>query len=55
MLKRSPSILHRIVWLHVLALASIAIAITAAAYFLLNATANDFEERMLRDHAASVS
>jgi signal transduction histidine kinase len=52
---RSPSILQRIVWLHVLALAAVTIAITAAAYFLLNATVNDFEERVLRDHAASVS
>ena len=42
---RSPSILQRIVWLHVLALAAVTIAITAAAYFLLNATVNDFEER----------
>jgi len=53
--KRSPSILYRIVWLHLLALAAISIAISAAVYFLLNATVDDFEKRMLRDHAASVS
>ena len=55
MAERSPSILHRIVWLHLLLLAAIAIAITAAVYFLLNATVNDFEEHNLRDHAASVA
>jgi signal transduction histidine kinase len=54
MAKRPPSILYRIVWLHLLALAGISAAITAAAYFLLNSTANDFEERMLRDHATTV-
>jgi signal transduction histidine kinase len=52
---RSPSILKRIVWLHVLALAAVTIAITSAAYLLLSATVNDFEERTLRDHAASVA
>ena len=42
MSKRSASILSRIVWLHVLALAGVAIAVSAAAYLMLNATANDF-------------
>lgn len=54
MVKRPASILYRIVWLHLFALAGISTAITAAAYYLLNSTANDFEERMLRDHAANV-
>jgi signal transduction histidine kinase len=52
---RSPSILHRIVGLHVVALGGVTIAITVAAYFLLNSTVNDFENRLLRDHAASVA
>jgi signal transduction histidine kinase len=51
----SPSILYRIIGLHVLALGGVTIAITAAAYFLLNSTVNDFEDRILRDHAASVA
>ena len=49
----SPSILYRIVGLHVVALGGITIAVTAAAYFLLNSTVNDFENRILRDHAAT--
>src|SRR5580693_9320183 len=53
--KRSPSILKRIVWLHVLALAGVTIAIIAATYFLLNSTWNDFEEQILRDHAQSIA
>jgi signal transduction histidine kinase len=52
---RSPSILHRILWLHLLALTGIWLAIIAAAYFLLNSTVDDFEKRILRDHALSVS
>lgn len=55
MAKRSPSILQRIVWLHVLALASVTVAIIAATYFLLNSTWNDFEEQILRDHAQSIA
>ena len=55
MRRRSPSILHRIVWLHVAVLAGLTIAVSAAAFFLLNATVNDFEEQVLRDHAASVA
>ena len=51
----SRSILHRIVGLHVVALAGVTIAVTAAAYLLLNSTVNDFENRMLRDHAVSVA
>ena len=35
MAKRPASILFRIVWLHLLALAGMSIAISAAAYFLL--------------------
>jgi len=55
MRRRSPSILYRIIGLHVVALGGVAIAVTAAAYFLLNATVNNFENRILRDHAASVA
>jgi signal transduction histidine kinase len=52
---RSPSILYRIVGLHVVALGGIAIAITAAAYLLLTSTVNDFENRILSDHAADAA
>lgn len=55
MAKRSPSILHRIIGLHVLALAGVTIAFIAATYFLLNSTWNDFEEQILRDHAQSIA
>jgi len=52
---RFKSILSRIIWLHVLALAGLFAAISFAAYFLLGATANDFEERVLHDHATAVA
>src|SRR6185312_8591598 len=53
--ERSPSIVKRIVWLHLVALAGMSLAISAAVYFLLNATLNNLEERLLRDHAAGVA
>lgn len=52
---RFKSILSRIIWLHLLAWAAVVIAVSYAAYFLLGATANVFEERLLRDHAAVVA
>ena len=55
MAKGSPSILNRIIGLHVLALAGVTIAIIAATYFLLNSTWNDFEEQILRDHAQNIA
>jgi len=53
--ERSPSILQRIIWLHVLALAGVTIAIIAATYFLLTSTWNNFEEQILRDHAQNIA
>ena len=55
MRSRSPSILYRIVGLHVVALGGVTVAVTVAAYFLLNSTVNDFESRILGDHAAGVA
>jgi signal transduction histidine kinase len=52
---RFKSILSRIIWLHLLAWLGVVIAVSSAAYFLLSATANVFEERLLRDHAAVVA
>jgi signal transduction histidine kinase len=52
---RFRSILSRIIWLHLLALAGVFIAVSSASYFLLDATAGVFEERVLRDHAAAVA
>lgn len=55
MKKGSRSILYRIVGLHVVALGGVTIAVCAATYFLLNSTVNDFESRILHDHAANVA
>lgn len=49
------SILSRILWLHVVALGAAAIAVPLAAFWLLNSTANGFENRTLRAHAASIA
>jgi signal transduction histidine kinase len=49
------SILSRIIWLHVCALIGLAIVISSASYFLLDSTANDFEEGILGDHAKTVA
>jgi hypothetical protein len=48
---RFKSILSRIIWLHILALAVVFSAVSYAAYYLLGASATDFEDRVLRDHA----
>ncbi len=52
---RFNSILSRILWLHVLALATAALAMPLATYFLLNATANEFENRTLQAHARDIA
>src|SRR5579872_4484068 len=49
------SILQRIISLHVVALAGVFAAISVAAWFLLGATANTFEQRLLLDHATTVA
>ncbi|MGD0142563.1 MAG: HAMP domain-containing sensor histidine kinase [Rhizomicrobium sp.] len=51
---RFKSILSRIIWLHVLAFAIAALAMPLATYFLLNATANEFENRTLQAHARDI-
>src|SRR5262245_32839817 len=52
---RFKSILSRIIWLHLLALAGMFGAISFSAYYVLGASANNFEERVLSDHAAAVA
>lgn len=52
---RFKSILQRIISLHVLALAGVFGAISFAVWFVLDATANDFEQRLLLDHAMTVA
>jgi signal transduction histidine kinase len=52
---RFGSILFRILWLHVLALTAAAIAMPLATYFLLDTTANGFENQTLRTHAESLA
>ncbi len=52
---RFKSILDRIIWLHVLALAGVFGTISIAAWLLLGATANNLEERLLLDHAMNVA
>jgi signal transduction histidine kinase len=47
----SQSILSRIAWLHVAALAVAAIAMPLSSYLLLNNAATAFEDRILRAHA----
>jgi len=51
----SGSILSRLIWLQVLALAGLLAAGSVAAYLVINATANDFEDKLLQDHANEVS
>jgi signal transduction histidine kinase len=51
----APSILSRIIWLHVLAVVCISIAVSVASFIVLNSTANELEERILRDHANVVA
>src|SRR5438874_3529185 len=52
---RLNSILARIMWLHVLALVGVFGGVSLAAWYLLGATADNFEERLLLDHAANVA
>jgi signal transduction histidine kinase len=52
---RVGSILSRILWLHVVALAAAAIAMPLATYLLLETTANGFENQTLRAHAESLA
>ena len=52
---RFDSILGRIMWLHVLTLVCVFSAIAFAAWYLFGATADDFEERLLLDHATTVA
>ncbi len=49
------SILARIIWLHVVALAMAAIAVPIAAYLLLNSTTSNFENAALRAHADTIA
>jgi len=53
--KPAPSILNRIMLLHLGAFAGISTAIIAAAFLLLHATVDTFEESVLRGHAQTVS
>jgi signal transduction histidine kinase len=55
MIPRAGSILSRILWLHAAALAAVAIAMPLATYFLLQTTANGFENQTLRAHAQSLA
>lgn len=54
-MKKAPSILNRIIVLHFLAFAGISVAIIAAAFLLLTASVNRFEESVLLTHAQTVS
>ena len=49
------SLLSRIVWLHVLAIAIAAVALPIATYFVLSGIATEFENETLREHAAIVA
>jgi signal transduction histidine kinase len=55
MRKTGTSIVGRIIFAHFLALAASAVVVSAAAYFLLTSTVNDYEQRILRDHAIAVA
>jgi len=52
---RFHSILARIIWLHVLVLVGVFTAVSFAAWYLLGATADGLEERLLLDHAMNVA
>ena len=54
-MKKAPSIVHRIIGLHLLALVATSIVVSGATYFLLNSTINSYEQRILRDHAVVVA
>lgn len=51
---RTDSILFRIAWLHIAALAVAAVAVPLASYLLLSSTANSFENQTLRRHAGTI-
>jgi signal transduction histidine kinase len=53
--KKAPSIVNRIIGLHLLALVATSILVSGATYFLLNSTINSYEQRILRDHAVVVA
>jgi len=52
---RFHSILARIIWLHLLVLVGVFTAVSFAAWYLLGATADGLEERLLLDHAMNVA
>lgn len=52
---RFRSILSRIVWFHVFAIAVASVAIPATAYFLLSSTAEAYQDRALLDHADTIA
>jgi signal transduction histidine kinase len=54
-MRRPPSILNRILALHLVAFIGISAAIAAVAFLLLSATVERFEEQMLRAHALNIS
>lgn len=54
-MKKAPSIVNRIIGLHLLALVATSIVVSGATYFLLNSTINNYEQRILRDHAVVVA
>lgn len=54
-MRSGASITGRIMFAHFLALAASAVVVSAAAYFLLTSTVDDYEERILRDHAVAVA
>lgn len=55
MMPRFKSILSRIVFLHILAIGTTAIVLSAAVYLLLNATATGLQNQTLRDHASVIA
>ena len=54
-MKKAPSIVTRIITLHLLALVATSIVVSGATYFLLNSTINLYEQRSLRDRAVVVA
>jgi signal transduction histidine kinase len=52
---RSNSLLWRIVWLHLLAVAAIAVVLPLAVRFLLNSTASTFEHQTVRRREAEIA
>ena len=52
---RSNSLLWRIIWLHLVAVAVIAVVLPLAVRFLLNSTASSFEHQTVRRRAAEIA